>query len=63
MNNNENMSGSADYLRVRVQPEEDLISDHTRSYLDIVFYVVLQGVVTLCGCAFNVLNIVVFVKQ
>ncbi|BFZ14950.1 hypothetical protein BsWGS_17989 [Bradybaena similaris] len=39
------------------------MSDHTRSLLDIVFYVALQGVVTVFGCAFNVLNIVVFVKQ
>ncbi|CAG5131715.1 unnamed protein product [Candidula unifasciata] len=60
-----NWTSSDHYGLAEVQGDQrvDFISDNTRTYLDVVFYVLVQGSISLLGSAGNILNILVFVKQ
>ena len=42
---------------------EKMISDEMRKVLEIVFFVVLSGGISIFGCVGNVINMVVFWKQ
>ena len=61
--NMDNSSGLDDYIMGDGRKEEGFISDSLRQTFETVNFSIMSGIISIFGCATNVINIVVFCRQ
>ncbi|KAK3779335.1 hypothetical protein RRG08_028892 [Elysia crispata] len=59
----DNSSGLDDYIMGYGRKEEGFISDSLRQTFETVNFSIMSGIISIFGCATNVINIVVFCRQ